>query len=376
MELETLAVHAGNSPAFNSRSVAPDLVLSTTFERNPDGNYDGGYQYTRGENPNRLALEGALAQLEGGSMALAFGSGLAAVNALLQTLAPGDHVLLPDDLYHGTRFLIQQVFGGWGIQHSITDFTDIDAVRANLQPNTKLVWIETPSNPSLKIADLSAIAALAHDAGAIVAVDNTLSTAVIQRPLTFGADVVMYSTTKYIGGHSDVLGGALIVRHGLEDGLGGRLKRVQKLGGGVPSPFDCWLLLRSIPTLPLRVRQQSQNALQIAQALAAHPNVEHVYYPGLASHPQHALATRQMPNGFGGLLSFRVRGGESAARAVANGVKIITQATSLGGVETLIEHRASVEGPNTLTPRNLLRLSVGIEHAADLITDLTDALDA
>lgn len=378
MKFETLAVHAGNDEERSSGSVAPDIVLSTTFRytSTPEG-ISGGYIYTRSGNPNRHALEQALAALEGGAGAFAFASGLAAVSAMVQAArseSPDLHVLIPDDVYHGTRHLLLQLFAQMDVACDSVDMTAPERVAAALRPQTRLLWVESPSNPLLKIADLQALADVAHAHGALYVVDNTWSTPVIQRPLELGADVVMYSTTKYFGGHSDVLGGALIVRDGLQDTLGQRLDSIQHLMGAVPSPFDCWLLRRSMATLPLRVRQQSANAAQIAAYLEQHPQVEAVYYPGLESHPQHAIARRQMHGGFGGMLSFCVRGGAAATSRVVNRVKLIQQATSLGGVESLLEHRHLSEGPDSTTPPNLIRFSVGIESVDDLIADLAQAL--
>ena len=370
---ETLAVHAGRAVDPHSGAVTPSITLATTFERGADGSFPGGHVYTRSSNPNRDALEAAFAALEGGATALAFGSGQAATAAVLQSLATGDHVILPSDLYHGTRYLVRDVLARWGLAADFVDLRDLDALRAALRPATRLIWAETPSNPQLRIADLAAIAGVAQKHGALFAVDNTWATPLLQRPLEFGADIVMHSTTKYFGGHSDVLGGALILREAPGGPLAERLRAIQRLSGGVPSPFDCWLLLRSIPTMPARVRLQSESAGRIATFLAGHPRVQVVNYPGLATHPNHDVAARQM-SGFGAMLSFEVHGGEAGAMAVAAAVKLITRATSLGGVETLIEHRASVEGPETATPRNLLRLSVGLEHVDDLIEDLSDAL--
>jgi cystathionine gamma-synthase len=349
----------------------PPIQLSTTFERGADGSYPTQYVYTRSENPNRIALEECLAALEGGTAAAAFASGMASIAATLQALAPGDHVLLPDDLYHGTRRFVREILGPWGLAHDFIDMTSLDTVRRALRQNTRLVWVETPSNPLLKITDIAAVAELAHAAGALVAVDNTWASPIGQQPLALGADLVMHATTKYLGGHSDILGGAVIVReHGP---FFERLSTIQKVGGAVPSPFDCWLLLRSIRTLPYRIRAHAENAGAVARFLAEHPAVEAVHYPGLPGHPGHAVAVRQMRL-FGGMLSVQVKGGMTEALAVAAKVKLFTRATSLGGVESLIEHRASVEGPYGTTPPNLLRVSVGLEHPDDLVADLAQAL--
>lgn len=371
--IDTLAVRAWHAKDESSGAVTPPITLSTTFERAQDGGYPSGYVYTRSGNPNRAALETTLAALEGGAAAFAFASGQAAASALLQTLHAGDHVVLADDLYHGVRHLVKEVLARWNLAYEFVSMTDPQNVARALRPNTRLVWIETPSNPSLKIADIAAIASLAHEAGALVAVDNTWATPVWQRPLDLGADVVMHSTTKYIGGHSDILGGALIVKDA-ESPLIESLRNIQMLSGGVPSSFDCWLLLRSLPTLPLRVRAQTDSAGQIAVFLEEHPAVDVVHYPGLEAHPGHAVAARQM-RGFGAMLSFQVKDGATEAMAMTNRLQLITRATSLGGVETLIEHRASVEGADSPTPQNLLRLSVGLEHVNDLIADLSQALE-
>ncbi len=371
MKPETLAVHAGREVEAGTHAVTPSITTSTTFERATDGSYPA-HSYTRGGNPNRDRLETALAALEGGADCVAFASGMAATAAVLQTLRSGDHIVLPDDLYHGTRHLATQIMARWGLTASFVEMSDLAQVAAALRPNTRLIWIETPSNPRLKITDLRAVAALARAQGILSIADNTWATPILQRPLDLGVDAVMHSTTKYIGGHSDVLGGAVIVGEGRE-ALAQALREVQKLVGGVPSPFDCWLLSRSIPTLPYRVRAQSLNAAAVAAWLADQPNIERVHYPGLATHPGHAVAAEQMTM-FGAMLSVEVRGGLAAAMQVAASTRLFTQATSLGGVESLIEHRYSVEGTGTLTPPNLLRLSIGLEHVDDLIADLAAAL--
>ncbi|WP_421825810.1 trans-sulfuration enzyme family protein [Larkinella sp.] len=373
MHPETLAIYQNRMADANAGAVVPPISLSTTFEREADGSFPHGHIYSRASNPNRDLLETALAQLEGGFAGLAFSSGQAATMTLLLALRPGDHVILGDDAYHGTPALLEELFHPWGLTYTRVDFTDLEAIRSSIHENTSLIWIETPSNPLLKIADIRAIADLAHQAGAWCACDNTWATPILQRPLDLGCDVVMHSTTKYIGGHSDVLSGALIFR---EDGdFYQRVRRYQTLGGAVAAPFDCWMLLRGIKTLPTRVKAQSATALQLAQFLHQHPAVEAVHYPGLESHPGHAIAQKQMTQ-FGAMLSVQIKGGSDAAMTVAARVQLFTRATSLGGIESLIEHRASVEGPNTTTPQNLLRISVGLEHADDLIADLEQALNA
>ncbi len=372
MKIETLAVHAGREIEPVTGAVTPSITLSTTFERDADGGLSRPNIYTRIDNPNRNALEHALCALEGGDEAAAFASGMAATSAVLQALSPGDHIIAGDDTYFGTRNLLKTVFARWGLQMDFVDPIDAENFARAIRPNTKLIWVETPSNPSLKITDIARAAAIAHDAGALLAVDNTWATPLLQQPFAHGADVVMHSTTKYIGGHSDVLGGAVITCDQPE--LMQRIRQYQTLGGAAPAPFDCWLLLRSIPTLPYRVRAHCENATKVVAFLDQHPKVERVNFPGLPSHPNHAVAARQMPAGFGGMLSVQVRGGAAEALAVTAKVKLFTRATSLGGVESLIEHRASIEGPSTPTPANLLRISVGLEHPDDLIADLEQAL--
>ncbi len=371
MKLETLAVHAGRVADSSTGAVAPPIVLSTTFERAEDGTLPQGYSYTRSNNPNRHALESALAQLEGGAEAAAFASGSAAIMSILHALAPGDHAIMPLDIYYGTRVLIETLYGRWGLQASFVDMTDPAHVERAVQPNTRLIWVETPSNPRLEVTDIARMAEIAHAARADCAVDNTWATPILQRPLELGADLVMHATTKYIGGHSDVLGGCIVTK--AQDDFFQRVRAFQMYGGPVPSPFDCWLILRNLPTLPGRMRLHSDTALKVAAFLGQHPNVTTVHYPGLAEHPGHAVAARQMTH-FGGMLSIEVKGGRAEAFAVLARVKLFTRATSLGGVESLIEHRASVEGPHTQAPEGLLRLSIGLENADDLIEDLAQAL--
>ncbi|MBI2518693.1 MAG: PLP-dependent transferase [Opitutae bacterium] len=371
---ETLAVHAGRRVDPATGAVTPNLTLATTFERAPDGSLPHGFVYSRTDTPNRHALEQALAAMEGGKDAMAFASGQAATAAILQALAPGARVVFPDDIYHGTRHLVKNEFARWGVRGDFVDFTDLAAVERALQAApTQLVWIETPSNPRLKITDLAAVAMLGRAVGALVVADNTWATSILTQPLALGAHVAMHSSTKYIGGHSDVLGGVLVFGADAPAELVARVRTWQQIGGAVPAPFDCWLLLRSLSTMPVRVRAQSTTAAQLAAWLAEHPKVERVNYPGLPSHPGHAAARRQMASG-GAMLSFEVRGGFAAASAVAAKVRLITRATSLGGIESLIEHRKLVEGADSPTPENLLRFSVGLEHVDDLRADLAQAL--
>lgn len=371
MRIETIAVHAGHQSDASTGAVTPPIHMSTTFTREADGSYRAGYVYSRYSNPNRAALEQCLAQLEGGGAAATFASGSAATMSIVQALGPDAHVVAPDDAYFGTTKLMRELFGPWGLQLTQVDMTDLDAVRAAMRATTRLVWIETPSNPLLRVVDIASIAALARDAGACCVVDNTWGTPVLQRPLELGADISMHATTKYLAGHSDVLGGALIAR--TEDELFQRVRGIQASGGAVPSPFDCWLTLRGIRTLPWRVRAQTSNARRVAEYLATHPRVEAVHYPGLASHAGHDIARRQMSD-FGAMLSVQAGRDRDASIAIASRLRVFTQATSLGGTESLVEHRASVEGPGTRAPENLLRVSVGLENADDLIEDLEQAL--
>jgi cystathionine gamma-synthase len=370
VKIETLAVHAGHRIDPSTGAVAPPIHLSTTFERDPDGSYSRGFMYTRNDNPNRKALEEGVASLEGGAVAAAFASGSGATMSIFQALSPGDHVLAHEDAYYGTTRLLREIFLRWGLEADFVDMSDLTAVKKALRPTTKLAWMETPSNPLLKIVDLAAVAQIIHDAGALCACDNTWAP-IIQRPLDLGCDFVMHSTTKYFGGHCDVLGGILVAKK--DDELFQRIRSIQYEGGSVPSPFDCWLILRGMRTLPWRVRGHCENAAKIATFLEQHSKVEHVHYPELPKHPGHEIAKKQMSM-FGGMLSLEVKGGRDAAMKMANNTKIFTRATSLGGVESLIEHRASIEGAGTKSPEGLLRLSIGLENADDLIEDLDHAL--
>ncbi len=373
MKIETRAVHSGRRIDPSTGAVTLPIHLTTTFERSPTGEYPSGFSYSREGNPNRNALETCLAEIEGGKEAIVFSSGLAVATAVVQGLEPGDHIVAPDDVYWGLRKVIGDVFGKWNIAVSYVDMSNLDAVRAALQPTTRLLWVETPSNPLMKITDLAGIAALARAAGpnVITICDGTFATPILQRPLECGIDMVAHSTTKYISGHSDVVGGALITKH--DNYLFERARKSQKYGGSVPSPFDCWLSLRGIDTLPYRVRAHSENATAVARFLNGHAAVERVHYPGLPSHPGHEIAARQM-SAFGGMMSFQVRGDSERAMQVAARCELFIRATSLGGAHSLIEHRASVEGPTSKTPQNLLRLSIGLEHPDDLIADLALAL--
>ncbi|MFN5337355.1 MAG: trans-sulfuration enzyme family protein [Bacteroidota bacterium] len=366
MKFETLSIHVGNATPERHRAVVQPITLSTTFAH---GN-EAGMVYTRANNPNRESLEKVLAALEKGEDAAAFSSGNAAGTAVYQALAPGSHIVAPDDMYHGLHNSMVQLFGGI---HEVTfvDMSNLEAVRNAIQANTALFWIETPSNPLLKITDIQEIAALAKAQGAILACDNTFASPVFQNPLQLGADLVMHSSTKYLGGHSDLLGGALVTKK--KDAFWEKIRKVQHLGGAVPSPSDCYWLTRSIRTLAYRMKGHAEHAQRIAEFLDKHPQVEKVFYPGLSSHEGHKIAAKQM-KGFGGMVSFTVKGGAEEADRLVTKLKFFVNATSLGGVESLIERRAAVEGPHTTTPANLLRVSVGLEHPDDLLEDLAQAL--
>jgi cystathionine gamma-synthase len=369
---ETLAVHAGHGVDPATGAVVAPIHLSTTFERAPDGSYPHGNIYSRNHNPNRDGLEAAMAALEAGTSSAAFGSGLAAVTAVFQGLQPGDHVVAPMDIYHGTANVLKHLFAKWQVGASFVDMTRLDDVSAALQPSTRIVWIETPSNPLLQCIDIAAVAEIAHRAGARAVADNTFASPALQRPLELGCDMVMHASTKYLGGRSDVMGGVVVSR--ADDDAFAQVRTAQLYGGAVPSPFDCWLVMRSLPTLPYRMKAHCANAQRVAAFLHRHPKVSAVHYPGLEDSPFHAIARRQMSD-FGGMLSFETKGGKEAAMALAAQVEIFTRATSLGGVESLIEHRASIEGPQSRTPQGLLRVSIGLEHADDLIEDLEQALE-
>ena len=370
MKIETLAVHAGRNVDPNTKAIITPIYLSTTFEREVNGEYPQGYNYTRNNNPNRESLERCIAKLEGGAEGIAFSSGSAASMSIIQNLSPGDHIIATDDIYHGTRKLFRN-FEKWNVTCSFVDMTNLKEVEDAINDKTKLLWVESPTNPLLKIIDIGSIAKISHKNNSVVVCDNTWGTPVLQNPFEFGADLIVHSTTKYIGGHSDILGGMVVSKNA--DGLSQKIRDTQKSGGAIPSPFECWLVLRGIQTLPLRVRTQSDSALKIALFLSAHKKVETVHYPGLEKHPGHLLAKKQMKM-FGGMISFQVKGSEKEAIKVAAKVKLFIRATSLGGPESLIEHRASIEGSESKTPKNLLRLSIGLEHHEDLIADLGQAL--
>jgi cystathionine gamma-synthase len=346
MKIETLAVHAGHAIDPATGAVSSPIHLSTTFERDTEGTYSRGFMYTRNNNPNRQALEHGISALEGGAAAAAFSSGTGASMSIFQALAPGDHILAHVDAYYGTSRLLREVFQRWGLDMSFVDMSDLRAAEKALRPKTKLAWMETPSNPLLKIVDLAAVAKIVHAAGAICVCDNTWAP-ILQRPFDLGADLILHSTTKYFGGHCDVLGGIVVSR--VENDFFQRIRSIQYEGGAVPSPFDCWLILRGMRTLPWRMRAHSENAMEVADFLSRHRKVSRVHYPGLKAHPGHEIAAKQMST-FGGMLSFEVKDGRDAAMSVAAKIKIFTRATSLGGVESLIEHRASIEGAGTTSP--------------------------
>ena len=368
----TRAIQASQHRFEEAHPVTTPIYLSTTYVRNPDGSYNHDFLYSRSGNPNRELLEKAVADLEQGAIAYCFASGMAAIHAIFQSLRPGDHVLIPDDIYFVIYALLQEVFVPWGLEMSLVDMSDLAKVEKAIQSNTALIWVETPSNPQLKLTDVAAVAQLAKANNCLLAVDNTWPSPVLMQPLGLGADIVMHSTTKYFGGHSDVLGGAVVFKETFK--LSERVQRIQALAGGVPAPFDCWLVSRGIQTLSVRVLAQSRTALQLATFLEGHPAIERVLYPGLESHPQHAIAKKQMPNGFGAMLSVLVKGDAERAIEISNALKLFTTATSLGAVESLVEHRNSVEGPESGTPDNLLRLSVGLEAVEDLKRDWEQAL--
>lgn len=374
LAFETLTVHAGAQPDPLTGAVMTPIYQTSTFAQTDVGEHKG-YDYARSDNPTRTALQTALAMLEKGRFALSFASGMAAIDTLLRLVQPGEHVLVGNDVYGGTYRLFTKVLAGYGIAFDFIDMSVLQGVEAAFRPNTRLLWLETPTNPLLKLFDIAALADLAHSRGARVAVDNTFASPALQQPLTLGADFVIHSTTKYIGGHSDVVGGALITS---DEAAYERLKFLQNAIGAVPGPQDCFLTLRGLKTLALRMAQHCRNGMQVAQFLADHPAVDAVIYPGLASHPQHALAQRQMA-GPGGMVSFTVHGGEATARAIARKTRLFTLAESLGGVESLIElpapmTHASVADSPLAVPGNLIRLSCGIEHGDDLVADLARAL--
>ncbi|RDC57642.1 aminotransferase class I/II-fold pyridoxal phosphate-dependent enzyme [Pedobacter chinensis] len=370
MKPETLAIHASNLVKNVTGDVTPPINLSTTFFRDEHGEYPGGHMYSRVSNPNRSALENTVAKLEHGEDAAAFSSGNNCGMSLFQALKPGSHIIAPDDMYWGIKKQLLTIFNEI-LEFDFVDQTDLNQIQSAIKSNTKLIWIETPSNPLLKITDIEEIAKITKAHRITLACDSTFASPILQNPILLGADIVMHSSTKYLGGHSDVLGGILVTAK--KDELWEKIKNIQQTGGAVPSPFDCFLLCRSIKTLSYRMKGHCENGKKVAQYLVNHPKVEAVFYPGLESHPQHKIARKQMKD-FGGMMSFLVKGDVEATNKVVNKVQLFAQATSLGGVESLIEHRYSVEGPDSKTPKNLIRISIGLEHVDDIIADLEQAL--
>jgi len=399
MKIETLAIHAGNhsdsatgavstgavsTGAVSTGAVVPPLILSTTFERAADGSIvEGRDIYTRASNPNRRAVEEKLATLEGGSEAIAFASGQAATMSIFHSLGGNSHVILPDDIYYNTKVIIDNLYSNFGLTCTAIDMTDLGAIKRAIKKNTKLIWIETPSNPSLKITDIQAVVKIAKAKNILVACDNTWATPFFTRPFEHGVDLIMHSTTKYFGGHSDILGGVVILPPASPLGVRatvatGAIRTFQTVGGAVPSPFDCWLLSRSLSTFAIRMPVHAQNAMKLATFLEVQPQIEKVNYPGLKSNEYHNVAKKQMRNAdgvpcFGGMMSILVKGGQKEAMELASKLRLFKHATSLGGVESLIEHRFSVEGIHSCSPENLLRISVGIENIEDLIADFEQA---
>lgn len=375
MRFETKAIHSGRQVDKSTSSVTMPIHLSTTFERAQDGSYPNEFVYSRENNPNRHALEDCLTSLENGHDCVAFASGMAAITSLIEAL-PADkprRVIMPSDMYYGIRSLLSDTDIGSNFDIEIVDMTNLKNVeKAIKRAPTGLVWIETPSNPLLKVTDIEAVAQIAQEAGAYTVADNTWSTPVLQRPLSLGVDFSLHAVTKYIGGHSDLMIGAAIAKS--DSPMLVNLRAWQHSKGAVPSPFECWLALRGVQSLAQRMATHCSNTSAIADFLEHHPNIEAVHYPGLAEHPGHHIAARQMSS-FGGMLSFQVKGGWDEAIAVAAKVQLFTRATSLGGTHSLIEHRASVEGSKTMAPSNLLRISIGLEHADDLKEDLLQALE-
>lgn len=374
MKPSTLAAQALGWIEPSTRSVTPAIYPSTTFERAPDGSYPGGHSYGRDQNPTYRQAEAVLARLESAASALLFASGMAAATTVLETLAPDAHVIAPEQMYWAMRLWLRQLSERRRIDLSLVANGDLDALSRAVKPGrTRLVWVETPANPTCAITDIAATAELAHKIGAVVVVDSTLATPVHCRPIELGADLVMHSATKQLNGHTDVLAGALVTAR--DDEMWDRIKRERQLRGAILGSFEAWLLLRGMRTLFLRVPASAQSAQHVAEVLQRHSMVAQSLYPGLPDHPGHTVARRQMQNGFGALVSFRVRGGEAAAKRVVANLQIFKNATSLGGIESLVEHRAAVEGPDSKVPRDLLRLSIGIEDADDLADDLVQALD-
>lgn len=371
MKFETKAIHSGLKIGNPSSAIIPPLSPSNVFEINREGRKEGDLHYSRLDNPNRAQFEHLIADLEGGVAAAAFSSGIAAATAVLMALEPGDHILIPEDVYAGNRKMVKGIMMRWGLKASFIDMTNMAEIEAATNSDTRLIWIETPSNPLMRITDIGAVTGFAKKRGMITIVDNTWPTPVNQRPLELGADLVLHSTSKYFGGHSDIIGGAIVTKSA--DEMFDRIRLNQRMGGSIPSPRDCWLLSRSTRTLPYRMRGHNEHAETVAKFLQDHPVVKEVYYPGLESHPGHAVAKKQM-DGFGGMISFLVGASEKEAIQMVGRSNLISRATSLGGVESTWEHRKSSEGEGSVSLENLIRISVGLEHPEDLIEDLDQAL--
>lgn len=371
MRFETLAIHAGLEIDNPSSSVVPPISPSTIFEIDAEGRNKNDLHYTRLTNPNRRQFEYLISQLEGGKAAAAFSSGIAAALAVLQSLDPGDHIILPEDIYAGNRKMVNDIMIRWGLDVDFINMTSLDNIEEHIKPKTKLIWIETPSNPMMRITDIEGVVSLAKSHQIRTLADNTWPTPVNQLPLQHGVDIVLHSTSKYFGGHSDILGGALIAKQ--DDDWFKRIRNIQQMGGAVPSPQDCWMLSRSTRTLAYRMKGHNEHASKIAEFLLNHAKVADVYYPGLPSHKGHEIAKNQM-KGFGGMISFIIKGDQQEAINIVGRSSLIKRATSLGGVESTWEHRQSSEGEGTITPKNLIRISIGLEHPDDIIEDLEKAL--
>ncbi|HMB41322.1 MAG TPA: aminotransferase class I/II-fold pyridoxal phosphate-dependent enzyme [Balneolaceae bacterium] len=371
MRFETRAIHTGLNIGNPSSSVVPPISPSTIFEIDAEGREEKDLHYTRLGNPNRLQFEAVIASLENGKAASAFSSGIAAATAVLQALDPGDHIIIPEDVYAGNRKMVKNIMNRWGLESSFIDMTSLNEIESHIKKNTKLIWMETPSNPLMRITDIKAVSELAKSHAIRTVVDNTWPTPVNQLPLDLGADLVLHSTSKYFGGHSDILGGAVVTA--TDDDFFERIRMIQKMAGAVPSPQDCWMLSRSTRTLAYRMRGHNEHARIVADFLSNHKRVESVYYPGLESHPGHTIAKKQM-NGFGGMISFLAGRGAAEAVQIVGRSKLIKRATSLGGVESTWEHRQSSEGEGSVSPDTMIRMSVGLEHPDDLIGDLEMAL--
>lgn len=372
MQFETILLQALRDSGFRYGSVADPLVLSTNFEQQDAKDSASGFYYSRIGNPNRLMLERVIAKIERGETAFAFSSGSAAIMSMIQTLSYGDHIVVSKAVYHGTKSILQTIFSNWGLEFSLVNVDNPSEVAAAFRKETRLLWLESPSNPLLDLCDLRLLSDLARQHGALTVVDNTLATPVLQRPIEFGCDFVVHSLTKFMSGHSDAVGGVIVAARMSE--FTEKISKIQAVGGSVPSPFDCWLILRGIRTLPLRVQRSSATAFKVASFLDRHELVEACHYPGLRNHPQHNLACKQMDGGFGAIISFQVVGGRERALDVKKSMKKAIRATSFGGIETLIEHRASIEPIDSGVPNNLLRLSVGLEDPDELVADLDVAL--